>query len=156
MTKDAQLSRRAAFRLAAAGGAAAAIAPFAAVSAYAGPQYVVAAHGYDVVAYFEQGGPARGQTNLTTSYNGATWLFTSAENKAKFDADPSKYAPQYDGYCAFAAALGYKAPGDPEAWTVHDGKLYLNVNKRAREVWSKDIPGNVAKADENWPKLNKV
>ncbi len=48
---------------------------------------------------------------------------------------------------------GYIASSVPEAWTIHDGKLYLNYSVNVRQVWSEDIPGNIALADEFWPKI---
>ena len=64
---------------------------------------------------------------------------------------PEKYAPQYGGYCAWAAAQGYTASTDPKAWKVVDGKLYLNYNVEIKEKWEKDIPGHIKRADANWP-----
>ncbi|MEM9708712.1 MAG: YHS domain-containing (seleno)protein [Pseudomonadota bacterium] len=111
----------------------------------------VAIDGTDTVAYFTEGAPVPGSEEFTSEWNGATWRFASAENKAKFDANPEAFAPQYGGYCAFAVASGYTASTVPEAWTIHDGKLYLNFSKRIQRRWSRDIPGNIAKGDANWP-----
>ncbi|QGX99227.1 YHS domain-containing protein [Roseovarius faecimaris] len=111
----------------------------------------VAINGYDPVAYFTQGKPVKGNDTHKSSYNGATWHFSSAENKAAFDAAPADFAPQFGGYCAYAVSRGYTAPTDPDAWSVYDGKLYLNYSLRARELWSADIPGNIAKGEANWP-----
>lgn len=66
-----------------------------------------------------------------------------------------KYAPQFSGYCAWAVSQGYTASIDPEAWTVHKGKLYLNYSKGVQGNWSQDIPGNIAKGESNWPKVLK-
>ena len=68
-----------------------------------------------------------------------------------FDADPEKFAPQYGGYCAYAVSKGATAPTDPNAWTVYDDKLYLNFSTDVRSIWQEDKPGNIAKADANWP-----
>jgi hypothetical protein len=70
---------------------------------------------------------------------------------AKFKADPEKYAPKYGGYCAWAVAQGYTAEIDPEAWKIVGGKLYLNYSKDVQKKWEQDIPGNIEKADQNWP-----
>jgi len=113
----------------------------------------IAIRGIDPVGYFTDSAPIAGSAEFTSDYNGATWQFASAENKATFDADPETYAPQYGGYCAYAVSKGATAPTDPEAWTVHDGKLYLNFSVDVRSIWKEDIPGNVAKADANWPKV---
>ena len=58
--------------------------------------------------------------------SGATWQFASANNLAAFKADSQAYAPQYGGYCAWAVSGGYTASSDPQAWRIHDGKLFLN------------------------------
>ncbi len=68
-----------------------------------------------------------------------------------FQAEPEKYAPQYGGYCAYAASLGATASADPVAWTIADGKLYLNYSLGVRSRWSEDIPGRISAADRNWP-----
>ena len=111
----------------------------------------IAIDGTDAVAYFTQGEPVAGSDAFTVDWNGAIWRFSSAENAALFEADPAAYAPQYGGYCAWAAAEGYIAPTAPNAWTIHDDKLYLNFNRRIRRRWERDIPGNVARGDANWP-----
>lgn len=110
-----------------------------------------AINGYDPVGYFNASTPVKGSTDYKSDHGGATYLFASAQNKAAFDADPSAFAPQYGGYCAYAVSRGYTAKTDPDAWTIEGGKLYLNFNKVVRALWARDIEGNIAKADENWP-----
>ena len=111
----------------------------------------VAINGYDPVAYFTESKPVKGDAAITSDWEGATLQFASVENKAMFDSDPEKYAPKYGGYCAYAVSKGATAPTDPKAWTVHEGRLYLNFSVDVRGLWRQDIPGNVAKADANWP-----
>ncbi len=111
----------------------------------------VAIAGADPVAYFTAGDYVPGDAAYTYDWNGATWQFASAENQALFAADPEKYAPQYGGFCAWAVSQGYTAPIDPTAWKIVDGKLYLNYDKKIQAKWEKDIPGNITKADGNWP-----
>ena len=112
-----------------------------------------AIEGYDPVAYFAEGRPVEGDSAFAHDWMGATWYFASAENRDRFAADPGKYAPQYGGYCAWAVAHGYTAKIDPEAWTIVDGKLYLNYSKQVQADWAEDIPGHIAKGDANWPKI---
>ena len=109
--------------------------------------------GYDPVAYFVQDEPLKGKSAHSYAWMGATWYFASADNRALFVADPEKYAPQYGGWCAYAVSQGGTAPIDPQAWKIVGDKLYLNVNLRIQKVWEKDIPGYIAKADENWPQI---
>lgn len=110
-----------------------------------------AIRGIDPVAYFTANGPVEGKDAHVSDWNGATWRFSSAENKALFDGDPQKYAPKYGGYCAYAVSKGGTATTDPEAWTIVDDRLYLNYSVTVRGIWSEDIPGNIARADANWP-----
>jgi YHS domain-containing protein len=115
----------------------------------------VAIKGYDPVAYFTTGKPVAGSAEHTAEYKGSRFRFASSENRDAFVAEPEKYAPQYGGFCAFGMARGYKAKIDPDAFTVVDGKLYLNYNQAIQKQWSADIPGQVAKADHNWPEVSK-
>lgn len=123
--------------------------------AYAKPPVFETRHGavrgYDPVAYFTEGTPVKGSNQYSTEWNGAKWYFTSAGNRDRFRADPKKYAPQYGGYCAYAVANGYTASTDPNAWSIVDGKLYLNYSLGVREQWKEDIPGHIARANKNWP-----
>ena len=113
----------------------------------------VALDGYDPVAYFTEKMSKPGMAEFKTSWNGVDWYFASAENMKAFIATPEKFAPQYGGFCAYAAAKGALAPGDPNAWTVVDGKLYVNFSPAVKVEWTKDIPGYIIKADKNWPTL---
>ena len=130
------------------------------VSAQASPVPVfaengVAIRGADPVAYFTVGQPVQGSEQFTHTWQGATWQFSSAENRDLFIANPQQYAPQYGGFCAYAVAQGYTAPIEPEAWSIVNGKLYLNFNLSVRQRWEGDIPGYIAKADQNWPAAAK-
>ncbi|MFE4106362.1 YHS domain-containing (seleno)protein [Almyronema epifaneia] len=111
----------------------------------------IAIKGTDPVAYFTQGEAVPGSADYTYDWQGATWQFASAEHRDLFAANPEQYAPQYGGYCAWAVSQGYTAPIDPQAWKIVEGRLYLNYDKRVQQRWSRDIPGNIAKADQNWP-----
>lgn len=111
----------------------------------------IAINGYDPVAYFTEGKPVRGDASITSEWDGALLRFASVENKELFDADPEAYAPRYGGYCAYAVSQGYTASTDPDAWTIHEGRLYLNYSKRVRRIWLKDVTGHIAAADRNWP-----
>ncbi|GAL36605.1 hypothetical protein JCM19240_2674 [Vibrio maritimus] len=112
-----------------------------------------AIRGYDPVAYFSQGKPVKGDGDYTYDWNGATWYFSSKQNQELFTADPEQYAPKYGGYCAWAVSKGYTAKIDPNAWHIHNNKLYLNYSKSVQSTWQQDIPGNIASADRNWPAL---
>jgi len=110
-----------------------------------------AIRGYDPVAYFTEGRPVEGDGSFESEYMGATWRFANAANKAAFDANPEKYAPQFGGFCAWAVSQGYTASIDPDAWDIVDGKLYLNYSKGVQTTWRQDRPGNIRKGEANWP-----
>ena len=107
--------------------------------------------GYDTVAYFTEGRAVPGSSEFSHNWQGATWLFTSADHRDAFAADPEKYAPQFGGYCAYAISTNHAIKGRPDVWSIHEGKLYLNLGPGAQEKWDKDVPGNIAKAVNNWP-----
>ncbi|HVX50155.1 MAG TPA: YHS domain-containing (seleno)protein [Chitinophagaceae bacterium] len=113
----------------------------------------IAVHGYDVVAYFTQSKPVKGDSKLALKWNNATWYFASQQDLDLFKASPAKYAPQYGGYCAYGLSQGHKASTRPEAWTIVNGKLYLNYNNDVKSNWLKNTGGYISKADANWPSL---
>jgi hypothetical protein len=110
----------------------------------------LAVKGYDVVAY-TTGAALRGTPEFEYPWNDARWRFTSAANRDLFAAAPETYAPQFGGYCAYAVSRGYTADIDPEAFKVVGGRLYLNYSKSVQRTWERDIPGNIVKAEANWP-----
>jgi YHS domain-containing protein len=113
----------------------------------------LALRGFDPVAYFVSGKPEKGSDKFTATHQGVTYQFQNEGNRALFLAAPDKYAPQYGGYCAYAAYYGAKADADPTAWKIVDGKLYVNYDRGVARTWEKNIPDYVAKADANWPTL---
>jgi YHS domain-containing protein len=113
----------------------------------------VALEGYDPVAYFTDSKPVKGSPPFRSSYDGAAYIFASADHKAKFDAEPARYVPQFGGYCAYAASIDTISPIDPQYWEIVDDRLVLQHNKKAWDLWHKDAAGNLVKADQNWPGL---
>lgn len=125
----------------------------------AGPVFVhdgYAIRGYDPVAYFTEGEPVAGSPEFEAQWNGATWRFASAENRARFLADPEAYAPQYGGFCAWAVAeKGALYSIDPQAWKIVDGRLYLNYSDSIQRRWEQDIPGFIELGDRRWPQIRE-
>lgn len=111
----------------------------------------IAINGTDPVAYFAENRPVPGAAGITADWMGATFRFASAANRDRFLSDPEAYAPRFGGWCAYAVAGNYVAPTLPEAFTIWQGRLYLNATLRVRATWERDIPGYVAKAEANWP-----
>ncbi len=113
----------------------------------------VAVKGYDVVSYFDQKKPMKGDPKYSYQYNGAKYEFVSSEHLALFTKNPEAYMPQYGGYCAVGTSLGHKADIDPESWAVVDDKLYLNSSQGAQKLFNKDPHSAIKHADENWTQL---
>ena len=110
----------------------------------------VAIHGYDTVAYFTEGEPVKGADEFEQVWEDARWQFASATNRELFKANPERYAPQFGGYCAGGLAAGEYANGDPEVWTIVDGKLYLNKTKDLRTFWREAPEAHIEVAKYNW------
>lgn len=117
----------------------------------------LAIQGYDPVAYFKLGKAVKGSSSNAVYYQGATYYFSSAENKELFKQDPSKYEPQYGGWCAYAMGKeGSKVEVDPETFKIMNGKLFLFYNRffnNTLKSWNKDETNLHANADVNWKKI---
>jgi YHS domain-containing protein len=113
----------------------------------------VALGGYDPVAYFERGTPTKGKPAIYASYGGARYFFATAAHRQTFLKDPKKYIPEFGGYCVVGAAFGEKVDVDPGTGKVVNGKLYLNNNQKALEIFDKDREGTITKAQTNWPSV---
>jgi YHS domain-containing protein len=125
-----------------------------AIDAISTPWYGnLAIEGHDPVAYFLESKPVEGRKSHKVDWSGASWRFKSAENKALFEANPEKYAPQYGGYCAWAASQNTVAGSDHDQWTIVDGKLYLNYDREVKEKWLVNTPKYIVDGDKNWPGL---
>jgi hypothetical protein len=114
----------------------------------------VAIKGYDPVAYFTQSKPVKGSSAFTFSWMQSTWWFADAANRDEFSRNPEKYAPQYGGYCAYGVSQNHTVTIDPEAWSIIDGKLYLNYSKSVKKTWSEAVPKYIEDANRNWPGLH--
>jgi len=135
-------------------------------NAVAGEQYVdetgFAVSGYDVVSYFDlpqsaigepQQSALAGRSSIVVKYNGAQFAFATEANRTRFLADPARFAPQYDGHCAYGVTKGGKVPGNPNLWRIVDGRLYLNITQTVVGFWEADITGNLETSETNWVTL---
>lgn len=113
----------------------------------------LALHGYDPVAYFTEGAPVRGSDAIALVHGGAAYRFASEDHLKLFKANTARYVPQFGGYCAFGASVGKKFDGDPRLWTIHNDRLYLNLNPEILATFSKDVAGNISKAEKNWARI---
>lgn len=119
----------------------------------------VAILGYDPVGYFTQGKAIKGKKDISVSYHSVVYKFSSTENKETFLKNPSKYEPQYGGWCAYAmGSSGGKVEINPETFKIIDGKLYLFYNayfNNTLKSWNPDEANLKVKADNNWKKIYK-
>jgi len=113
----------------------------------------VVLHGYDPVAYFTQNAAVKGDAKYKATYKGSTFYFTSDANKKLFQKAPSKYAPQYGGYCAMAVSMGQLEDADPTMFTIHNDKLLVQRNEKAHQMFLSNPDGFHQKADQQWPGL---
>jgi YHS domain-containing protein len=115
----------------------------------------LAIEGYDPVAYFTIGRPARGLTEFEYEWDEHRYRFVSAEHRDLFKVDPVRYAPQFANFCAMALTRGEIVEADPKNWLISDGKLYIFGAAHGPDSFSKDLPANVAKATHNRPLIEK-
>jgi YHS domain-containing protein len=116
----------------------------------------LALHGYDPVAYFTEGAPRPGRADLARAHDGVTYYFSSEKNRAAFAKNPTRYAPVYGGFCAYGVSVGKKFDGNPYFWKISGDRLYLNLNADIAAKFGKDVPGNIAKADQQWREIQHV
>jgi len=120
----------------------------------------LAIDGYDPVSYFSSGKALEGKKDITHTYEGVVYRFSSLQNKQAFLADPARYEPQYGGWCAYAmGASGEKVEVDPETFKIIDGKLYLFYNSffnNTLKSWNKNEPALKTKADSNWKQFFNI
>jgi len=113
----------------------------------------IAIQGYDPVAFFTEHKPVKGVRQFHSEYNGAKYLFASADDKTAFDKEPAKYEPQFGGYCAYGASRGKTAPIKIEAWQIVNDRLLMQYDLDIKGEFNKDQQGTLKKADQNWPGL---
>ena len=113
----------------------------------------IAIKGFDPVAYFTQGKPVRGSKQFEVRHKGAKWRFASAQHKALFQSNPSKYVPAYGGYCAYGVSQGNLVKIEGNSWSIKGGRLYLNYNRSIQRTWSKSPARYIRAANQRFSKL---
>jgi hypothetical protein len=145
-----RLSRRGAVRLL----AAVAISSVAvSMPSVASENMPLAINGYDPVAYFTTGKPARGQPEIEHEWDGHRYRFSRTEHRDLFKSDPVRYAPQFANFCAMALSKGMLVVANPEYWLISDDKLYVfgSPPPAGPALFQKDLEGNIARANKNRP-----
>ena len=106
--------------------------------------------GADVVTYFTKNAYTQGNPSIKSSYESVTFYFSSAENKALFDKEPTKYLPEFGGYCANGVVYSIPWGGDADSFEMINGKLYIFGGKGSRDAFMLDVPKNVGLANKYW------
>jgi YHS domain-containing protein len=113
----------------------------------------LALQGYDPVSYFSADQPSVGTAEYSYDWGDVTWQFANAENMALFEQDPAEFAPQFGGFCSFAASKGFTADISPDAWHVEAGKLYVFADQNVRDQWVAALSeGSLEASTANWAK----
>jgi YHS domain-containing protein len=110
-------------------------------------------HGVDPVAFIAIGNRIDGTDKYTGVHQGVAYYFASEENLNTFKNSPSKFVPEYGGFCAFGASVGKKFDGDPRYAAIYDNKLYVFLNEAVLKEFHKDPKGTITKANQNWSKI---
>lgn len=109
--------------------------------------------GHDPVAYFTDGKPVKGDAKLSFDWDEGRYYFANAKHRDLFAANPERYAPQFGGYCTGSMSSGATREGDPDAWIIRDGKLYVFGQTKFKDVAEKDpayLPSKLQGAAKNW------
>ena len=106
--------------------------------------------GADVTAYFTNGKYEQGKPEFRSAYEGVDFRFASAQSKALFDKEPTKYLPQYGGYCADGIVYAIPWGGDADTWKMINGKLYIFGGQSSKDAFELDEKANLVLADKYW------
>lgn len=123
----------------------------------------VAIGSHDTVAYHSltrdpHAKAVAGKKSWVVEYLGAKWRFASQESADLFRANPEKYKPAYNGYCANALSIGnglVKTNG--KTWEIFGDQLFLFYAEAGRKRWlsTDDISEFKAVADAEWKRLSQ-
>jgi hypothetical protein len=113
----------------------------------------LAIRGYDPVAYFTESKAVKGDPHLFYNWQGSKWLFATDAHRQAFIKTPEAFAPQFGGYCAYGVSENHLSPTDPQAWTIVNGKLYLNYSPKVKSLWLPDTASRIPSAQQFWPNL---
>lgn len=45
------------------------------------------------------------------------------------------------------------ASAEPDLWTIHEGKLYLNYSRRINQRWRENMEEYICHPDAQWPRI---
>jgi YHS domain-containing protein len=95
------------------------------------PQTVIPLEGLDPVM-LSQGKEVQGDMKFKVTRGPFQYIFASAESKATFEKDPSRYEIQLGGHCA---RMGAPTSGNPDLFVVHNGRIYIFGSEECQTVF---------------------
>jgi YHS domain-containing protein len=118
--------------------------------------------GFDVVSYFTEKSPIKGSDKFIVELEGIKYKFASEKNMNEFKANPEKYKPAYEGWCATGVLKNKKIEINPKNYKITNGRLFLFYElfgglQDAKDDWVDHAKKNqkesesIIKADNNWP-----
>lgn len=110
----------------------------------------IAMDGYDVTIYHTQKKAKLGDVRFNHKYGETNWFFTSAGNRKAFSSKPSKYLPQFGGYCTYTMSKGFTYPPNPNIWYLEKGKLYFFKDLESKTKAVKDWKNVLYNARMHW------
>ena len=118
-------------------------------SATAVDEAPLAIKGYDPVAYFTLQRATPGAAQFEYQWDEHRWHFASAKHRDLFKADPVRYAPQFENFCAVSLARGELHEASPEYWLIIDDRLYLFGKSIGPKVFREDFKAMLEQANRN-------
>jgi hypothetical protein len=91
-----------------------------------------------------------GDQQKSFTYKGSKFYFITSGHKQAFMADPQRFAPQFDGFCALNASLGHRVAANPRVFAIQNGKLYLFSDRESLRRWREDAASNIERAEKAW------
>lgn len=111
---------------------------------------IPALSGYDATAYQFEKKAVKGDPAHTRIYRTMVLHFASKENAEKFDKDPERFIPRYDGFCAEGVANARRFPADPKVFSIVDDRTYLFFDEKAKSAFDANAKELIEKADADW------
>ena len=108
--------------------------------------------GYDPVSYFD-GDPKEGDQSIFVDIEGRKLLFSTQENKARYEANPERFFPKYGGWCAIAMVEDTFVIPNYKFYKIQDDRLFFFRVQgffNGLTYWNRDPDKNQILADGHY------
>lgn len=93
--------------------------------------------GYCLVSMIEDRKLRRGQATIRGTYKGQPVVFANETFLRKFEANPARYWPMFDGECPVASSNGEKPhAGSPRVPVIYRGRLWFFADRASRRAFA--------------------